>query len=143
MNELNLLFEKAVRVQFQPPTGQYGMPIIGIAFANGTLPKRVSEILNSRNTSYDLVISLNPIAFSVKVLDFKTKEEIFIANLNYEEAEVESFRNLINDGDKGAFVVGGFSNCQYYVITNDQDSFKPFAVESISFVDLETKTKGA
>lgn len=137
MNELNLLFENAVQVFLQPNTGQYRIPVIGIAFANGSIPNEVSKILNSRNSSYDLIISVKPVLLCINAIDYNTKEVVFVANLNYDEAEVEIFRNLLNEGERGGFVVGGLSNCQFYVLTKDQDNFKPFPVESISFQDIE------
>lgn len=132
--ELQRLFDLAIRAYILPLDESNGVPVIGIAFANWEIPKRLKKIMDTDFQKYNIDICSNDVILHLKISTAVSSEYLFDVKLNYEERKYNLFKKQVNNGSKGAFVLGVVHNGNYTIVADNVSTFTPFQVHSFMFV---------
>lgn len=130
IEDLQKIFNLAIRAYLPPLDEANQLPVIGIAFANIDCPKQIEKILKPISGKFKIYISLSGILLNLKVVKATDGEQLFDTSLNYENREYEVFKNQIGNKSQGAFVVGAIHNGQFMIVSENSSSFRPYQVES-------------
>nr|WP_121270864.1 hypothetical protein [Pedobacter schmidteae] len=135
IEDLQKIFDLAIRAYLPPLDESNSVPVLGIAFANVNYPKQIEKILAPISDNFNL--SITPIGklLNLKVSKSSNAENLFDAMLNYEEREYEWLKSHIKKECKGAFVVGAINhNGQFMIVSENPSSFSPYQVESFNIL---------
>lgn len=134
IEDLQKIFDLAIRAYLPPLDETNSAPILGIAFANANYPKQIEKILAPISEKFNLSISPAGKLLNLKVSKASNGENLFDALLNYEEREYEWLKNHVEKGCQGAFVVGAIHNGQFMIVSESPSLFNPYQVESFNIL---------
>ncbi|MEH6309065.1 hypothetical protein RYH73_25665 [Olivibacter sp. CPCC 100613] len=132
--ELQKIFDMAVRAYLPPLDESNRLPVIGIAFANANYPKEVERILRETSGKFKIHISLGETLLNLKVGKALGDEQLFDVALNFEDREYQLFKSQIDHKNQGAFVVGTIHDGQFMIVSENPSSFTPYQVETFEFL---------
>lgn len=133
MNEINEIFKHAMCLFLPAPTHKNEVPVMGIGFSSRDLPVKATKLLKSLNAMFSLNLEIVGIRLKLTALTSESNEIVFDTSLNFDENELQKFREVVPNGSSGAFVLGVFVNCQFYIISKEND-FEPFNAKKMLFI---------
>ncbi|MGF7028585.1 hypothetical protein [Sphingobacterium multivorum] len=134
MNDINKIFKQAMYLLIPPPTHKNEIPTLGIGFSNRELPLTASKLLKLEDVDFILNLHIVGMCVDLVASDSKSSKDVFRAHLNCDLNEVNNFRKVVKNNSKGAFVLGVFENCEFYVLYEGKN-FEPFMVNKIQFIE--------
>lgn len=134
IEELQKIFDMAVRAYLPPLDESNRLSVIGIAFANIDYPKKVEKILGPVSGKFNIHISPGETLLNLEVSKATGGERLFDVSLNYEYREYELFKDQIDNKSNGAFVVGAIHDGYFMIVSENPSSFSPYQVETFEFL---------